>query len=302
MLFAGAPAAAAYLSQRFFAAAPDAETLGSVPVWRVAGELARRRPEVDLVVARLDRVSAALALDESYVAVPEWVGAQAPVPADVAGFCRQSKSLSHNLGRARRAGIQPEVSHAAADFDEFYDRFYLPFTRRRHGAENVVSNRARLRRCFRQGGIMWIRHGEERFAGLLFRTRGRSLDLVVIGMADEPFDPRREGAAFALVFHLFEHARRLGCTIVDFGISRPSLRDGLLLNKARWGARIVPSRTTFYELSLSWDQLGAPLVDFLARTPLIFRQADGLAALWGPQAEPASAPPATCSEAFGGST
>ena len=208
-----------------------------------------------------------------------------PCPPTSRGSVDKSKSLSHNLGRARRAGIQPEVSHAAADFDEFYDRFYLPFTRRRHGAENVVSNRARLRRCFRQGGIMWIRHGEERFAGLLFRTRGRSLDLAVIGMADEPFDPRREGAAFALVFHLFEHARRLGCTIVDFGISRPSLRDGLLLNKARWGARIVPSRTTFYELSLSWDQLGAPLVDFLARTPLIFRQADGLAALWGPQAD-----------------
>jgi hypothetical protein len=282
MLFAGAPGAAAYVAQRFFAEEPAAEPLGQVPVWRLADALARHRAAVDLVVARLDRVSSALMLDASYVAVPEWIGAHAPVPPDARQFCRDRDSLSHNLKRVERAGYQPCVSHAAADFGAFYDRMYVPFLRRRHGPESIVTNRARLRRCFRQGGVMWALRGGERVAGLLFRTRGRTLDLVALGTVDGALDPARDGGLFALDLFLFEHARTLGCTVVDFGGSRSSPSDGLLLFKARWNARLVAGRTTFYDLCLSWDRFGPPLLAFLARTPLIFRQADGLAALWGP--------------------
>lgn len=285
VLFAGAPDAAAYVAQRFFAEEPAAESLGQVPVWQLADTLARHRAAVDLVVARLDRLSSALTLDASYVAVPEWVGAHAPVPPDARQFCRDRKSLSHNLRRAERAGYQPCVSYAEADFDAFYDRMFVPFLRRRHGPVSIVTNRARLRRCFRQGGLMWALRGGERVAGLLFRIRGRTLDLVVLGTADGALDPVRDGALFALELFLFEHARPLGCTVVDFGGSRPSPSDGLLLYKARWNPRVVASRTTFYDLCLSWDRFGPALLAFLARTPLIFRQADGLAALWGPAEE-----------------
>jgi hypothetical protein len=129
---------------------------------------------------------------------------------------------------------------------------------------------------------MWALRDGERVAGLLFRTRGRILDLVVLGTAEGALAPVQEGVIFALDLFLFDHARTLGLTGVDFGGSRPSPRDGLLLYKARWGASLAPNRTSFYDLHLAWDRLGPALLAFLARTPLIFRQADGLAALWGP--------------------
>ncbi len=285
VLFAGAPTAAAWLASRFFAAPPARAPLGSIPIWSIAAALARHRDTVDLVVARVDRVSAALALHATPVAVPEWVGTHVPVPTDVATACRRRKSLAHNLTRMRRAGFVPEVSHGAADFAAFYDRMYVPFVERRHGDATVVTHRSRLRRCFRQGGVMWVRRGTERVAGLLFRVRGGTLDLVVIGTAEGALDPLHEGAAFALDVFLFEHARRLGCTTVDFGGSRPSPRDGLLVYKARWDGVVVPNRTTFYDLRLGWQRLTPPVLDFLARTPLIVRQADGFAALWGPASD-----------------
>jgi hypothetical protein len=272
--------AAAYPTHRFFTGEPAREELGAVPLWRLAGELARRRPAVDLVVARLDRVSAALALDASYTAVPEWLGGLAPVPADIQALCRASKSLSHNLARMRRAGFQPLVAHDERDFLDFYDRMYVPFIRQRHGAESVVSNRSRLRRCFRQGGVLWVLQDGKRVAGVIVRNRRPTLDLVVLGTADGDLAAARAGAVFALDYFAFEHARALGCTAVDFGGSHPSPSDGLLLSKARWGVRMVASRTLFWDLCLSWERLTPPLLAFLARTPLIFRQADGLAALW----------------------
>ena len=280
VLFAGVPASAAYLARRFFAREPVATPVATVPSWRVGGELARRRARVDLTVARLDRTTAAFALDDSWVLVPEWVGARSPIPEDVVALCRRSKSLANNLARMRRAGFRPAVSHAPEDFDHFYERMYLPFTRDRHDAEAVVTDRARLRRCFRQGGIMWAMRGDERIAGLLYRVRARTFDLIVLGTAEGARGPLADGAIFALDLFLFEHARTLGCTVLDFGGSRPSPRDGLLAYKARWDARIGATRATFYDLALWWPRWTPALRAFFARTPLLVRQGDGLAALW----------------------
>jgi hypothetical protein len=270
---------APYLPARFFAADPVREELGVVPVWRLRAELARRRDDVDLVIARVDTVSAAVAVDASYARVPEWVGARAPVPDDPWAYCRGRKSFLHNVTRVRRAGFTVAHARTPADFEAFYTGMYAPFIRRRHGDEGVVSDRPRLRRCFNQGGILWALRDGERVAGALYRTRGRTIDLVVVGTADGALGPVHDGAAFALDLFMFEHARRLGCTVLDFGGSRPSPRDGLLLYKARWNADLVPGRTTFFDLATYWRGLGPALLACLARTPLVIRQADGLAAL-----------------------
>lgn len=279
LLFAGPRGAAAYLTNRFFVDAPTAEPRGDVPIWRLRAALAHHRADVDLVVARLDRLSARLVVDDSYVAVPEWVGALAPVPDDPWEFCRHSTSLMNNRARALRAGFERRVSHDLREFETFYDRMYVPFIRALHGDEAAVSNRARMRRCFRQGGLVFAERAGQPAMGALYRTRGTTLDLVVLGTPDGDLAPRADGAAFALELFVFEHARALGCTTVDFGGSRPSPSDGLLAYKARWGSHITATRSMFYDLALGWQRLTPALLAFLAKTPLIIRQADGLAAM-----------------------
>jgi hypothetical protein len=279
VLFAGPESGAteSYVAHRFFAAPPTREHLDAVPIWKLGATLARRRADVDLVVARLDQISARLALGDGYVAVPEWVGALAPVPEDAREFCRRSNSFANNLNRAVRTGLAARVSHDLREFDDFFDRMYVPFTRALHGAEAALSNRARMRRCFRQGGLVFAERAGKASMGALYRTRGSTLDLVVLGTPDGDLTPRRDGASFALELFVFEHARAIGCTHVDFGGSRPSPADGLLVYKARWGSRVMTTRSMFYDLSLCWDRLTPALLAFLATTPLVFRQADGLA-------------------------
>ena len=286
VLTAGTSRFADELARAAFREPPTATALGTVPIWRLRREIARRRADVDLVVVRLDRVSAALALGSGYVAVPEWVGASAPVPEDLGRFCARSKSLHANAARARRAGFRMVVSHDLADFDHFYERMYVPYLRRRHGAAAMVSNRARLRRCLRQGALLFADRDGTRVAGALVRRRGAMLDLVVIGTAGGELDALASGAVFALDVFVLEYARTLGCGRLDFGGSRPSPLDGLLVYKARWGAQVIDSRTTFYDVHLWWSRLGPAVLDLLTRMPVIVREPDGLAAVW---ARPSSA-------------
>jgi len=288
VLVAGESRLAADVAAAAFRGTPTLTALGTVPLWRLRRELARRRADVDLVVARLDRLSAALALDGGWIAVPEWVGGSAAVPADPWRFCAGSNSLQANAARARRAGFAAEVSHDLGDFAAFYEGMYLPFAQRRHGAATLISNPSRLRRCMRQGALVYVVQDGVRVAGGIVRHRGAVLDLVVLGTAGGDLAALPSGALFALDVFVFEHARTLGCSHLDFGGSRPSPLDGLLLYKARWGAEVVDSRTTFYDVHLWWPRLGRPVRDVLARQPLVVRDPDGLAALWAdePSARP----------------
>ena len=278
MLFAGAPAAAAYLSRRFFAAAPAAETLGSVPVWRLAGELA----------AAAERSTSSS-------------------PASTASRrARARRVVCRGAGVGRRAGPRARRRRAVLSREKSFttsrSRLSGPAYHRSCRMPRPISTSSSIgstcpapastrrgeRReqprapppLFRQGGIMWIRHGEERFAGLLFphpwtqlgpgsdRHGGRALRPAARGRClRSRIPPLRACAAIRVHDRRFRHlaavvARRSPAQQGAVGSAYRAEPDDLL------------------RLSLSWDQLGAPLVDFLARTPLIFRQADGLAALW----------------------
>ena len=255
-----------------------------MPIWRLRAALARRRASVDLVVARLDRLSATLALDASYVAVPEWVGARAPVPDDARQFCRAQQEPCHNMARGRRAGLRPEVSHELRDFDDFYDRMYVPFVRAGSTAtEAVVSNRAAHATLLsprrpRVGG----RDGAAGVAGVLYRTprddprsgRARHAPTAISRRARDGRGLRARALRLRARPRARLHGGRLR-RLAPVTDRRPARLQGALGLRAS-----STNRTMFYDLCLAWDRLTPPLLAFLTRTPLIFRQSDGLAALW----------------------
>src|SRR5258705_458605 len=172
------------------------------------------------------------------------------------GRCCHSRTVACpsrcGADRARRGGPEPPPSPGAEG-------------PRPPRPEAGLSNRARMRRCFRQGGLVFAERAGKPSMAALYRRRGATLDLVVLGSPDGDLAPRRNGVSFALELFVFEHAHALGCTTVDFGGSRPSPADGLLAYKARWGSRIVTTRSMFYDLALGWDRLTPVLLAFLAK-------------------------------------
>ena len=278
MLAAGTEPWVSYLAARFFAGTPQREALDRVSIWRLPRLLRTLRPAADLTVVRVDRLSARLLFDDDYLTVPEWVGTRLLMPVDLALLAKRSNSVADDIRRTRRDWPQCDISGPEA-FDDFYRRMYLPYIRMRHGPRTHVRSASSLRQAVRHGGILWVCDAGKRVAGGVFERNGGKLDWVAIGVADGNVEWLKKGAVAALYFHLIDYARQHGCTQIDLRGSRPSLADGLLRYKRKWGAVLYERRDVFWSTLVHWNRLDGAVVQFLSHTPLIFRHGDALSAV-----------------------
>ena len=59
--------------------------------------------------------------------------------------------------------------------------------------------------------------------------------------------------------------------LIDLRGARPSLADGLLRYKAKWGGELYDKRDGAYSWLVHWNRLDGAVADFLAHSPLVFR-------------------------------
>src|SRR3990170_3106807 len=280
LLVAGAEQGLDYMTSRFFDGDYQREIVDKVPLWNLARTLKHLRTSAELTIVRLDRLSARLFFDADYLAVPECVGSTLAVPEDLAKLTRGNTSLKSDLRIVRRNKLTPEVSKAEEDFDEFYYTMYVPFIRKRYGKQAVIRNVYWMRRAFSQGGLIWVRQDSQRISGVIFRRRGQVLQSLAMGTANGEWALLKAGADIATDLFIVKHAKKLGCKFIDFGGSRPSLNDGVLRYKRKWGINLIEKPDIWYDFLVHWNSFNGVVASFLSRTPLIFRDHDGLSAIY----------------------
>lgn len=281
LLIVGEEPWAHYLPRRFFAGEPTREMLGRIGMRELPGFLNRLRPSVDLTIARVDRLSGRRIFTKEYLAVPEWVGTRLVVTGDLERHVRSGGSIRRDMTLVRRHGYQPVLSDGREDLDTFYDSFYTPFSHGRHGELTAVRAVRDLRRRVRRGGILWLQRDGRRVAGILFEAKEDTVDLLALGTLAGDLELVKEGAVAALYYFIINLAQQRGCRVVDFRGSRPTLSDGLLRYKSKWGAHLHEKTDSYYDLFVRWSRPSDVVKEFLARTPLIFRDEGGLSALVG---------------------
>ncbi|MFZ1744923.1 MAG: hypothetical protein WAU17_03315 [Nitrospirales bacterium] len=279
IVVAGLQPWADYLPRRFFACAPRREVVGSVPVWALPSFLKRLAVDADIIVARIDRVSARLFFEDGYLVVPESIGCRLSLPVDLDKLAQASRSVKEDLGMLRREGFTMEVSHREADCEAFYSSMYLPFVQKRHGEFAVIHKVHQLRRKFRRGGLIWLRRGDQRIAAALFEREGEVFRGVALGTAGGDLSLMKQGALAALYIFEIKCAQEGRCTSIDFGGTPPILNDGLLRFKRKWGVQLMDEHQTPYDYLVRWERPNEQVLNFLADVPLIFRNHGHLAGL-----------------------
>ena len=279
MLVAGHDPWVSYLPSRFFVGEPQRELVGNVSPWELPALLDRLRTSADLTIARMDRLSARIWFGHDYLAVPEWVGTRLSVPDDLDKLMRSGGSLRRDMTLIRRHKFLPLVTRGSEDFETFYHSMYVPFTRTRHGELVFMRKPHDLRHRLGRGGILWMLRDGQRVAGMQFERKCQTLDLLALGTVNGDLAHVRDGAIAALYYHVIRLARELGCTMVDFRGSRPSLSDGLLRFKRKWGITLYDRTDMYYDLLVRWNGVNGVVKDFLSHTGLIFRDEGRLSAI-----------------------
>jgi hypothetical protein len=270
-----------YLPNRFFSSEPACELLATASLRQLRGLLDRFRQKVDLTIVRVNRWSESRLFRYTRLTVPEWVGMNLAVPGDLGQFARSGSSLKSDLALVRRYGYRPLVARSAKEFDIFYHSVYVPFLRSRYGELAFIQNYHDMERRLSSGGILWVERKGERVAAGVFELKSRTLCLYALGTMKGDFAPVKEGALSALYYFLIQFARDHGFTEFDMRGSRPSLHDGLLRYKRKWGASLYDMKDCYYDLLVGWEDPNQIVREFFTHTPLIFRENGRLSALVG---------------------
>jgi hypothetical protein len=280
VLVVGTAPRAHYLAEIFLQASSTGTPLGAVPLWALPRTLEQLAGSVDLVVARVGPRWARLLFGHHYLCVPEWVDQWLTVPDDPDSLCRgkHGKSLRKAIRRAHEHGITFQVSHSDADLEEFYHQYHVPFARHHFGQHARIDNRRILRRLFRQGGLIWALHNDQRVAASVYTRQGAMLRLVTFAMVTGKPNLTELGVHTALNWFEIQHAHDLGCREIHFGGARGLLTDGVLRHKRKWQTRLVERRQSYLYL-LHWQTLNPSVLALLAAAPLVILDRGNLSAV-----------------------
>jgi hypothetical protein len=267
-----------YLPARIFSGVPEREPLGSFPIWNLERRLNALRSGTDLMIIRADRISAKLFFRQAYLIVPAWVDMILRLPKDPATLARGNKNVKQDIRAIRREKFELTESSQGSDFDFFYESLYVPFIVRRFEQFASLRDAHRLRRRFQRGAILWVCRNGDPLTGMLVERRKDTLHVWAIGVLNGDLDIVKEGAEAALYWHVVNFAYRGGYARIQFGGVRPSLNDGLLRYKRKWGATLVEKPDNHYDFLIAWDQWNPSVAGFFSENPLIYR-ASGFSAI-----------------------
>jgi hypothetical protein len=190
---------------------------------------------------------------------PSWVSQEIRAPDGgllaVPGAVRKEA-----LRLSRREAYEVDFSRDGESIDAFYRDYYRPYVTQRFGTGALVVDLDRFRAVSRDMSLARLSAGGAWIAGMLFRISGATLHLGWFGSRTQP---ARAGASEVLDVRVIEHAAAAGARRAVLGHSRPSLADGVVRYKARFGAEIrmprFPQRVVGIDLRRPAPEVAAAL-------------------------------------------
>jgi hypothetical protein len=284
MLLAGEERWSRYFLQRFHGQHWTREELGSFRAWEIPRILTRHASNADIVIARLDTFSTNLLTMPNFLRVPEWVRMVAKVPGS--NKCFTSHSAKEDLRSIKKNGLSWRISHDPLELRRHLDRDYYPYTRLRHGEDAYVQPSAVLRKAFKDGGLLVVEINSQPVAGLIFEKRGSTMQIWTMACSESDESLLSKRAMAAVYAFSFEYARSTGLDFVDMRGCRPCPADSLFFVKQKWGSQVHEHGELAFEFLVHWHAANERVLEFLEKTPLIFRENENLSVIGTAQGEP----------------
>jgi hypothetical protein len=268
-----------FLPNRFFASTPEQVSLGKVSILQLPRRLRELRATADLTAVKLDRVLIKVLFKADYLRVPEWMRSSMPIPESVEKVASGHNSLRQDLRLIRKHQLRFIESHSEKDLEEFFNTMYRPHGLGRHGPSAQLRSFVSVQHAIERGALLWITCEGHKVAGVVLEFKNRRMILAALGAAGGDEGLMKKGVLAATYYFSIRFGQAHGCPTVDFGGTRPSLQDGLLRYKRKWGAVIDPKPLNPFDTLVWWPVVNPSVAALLKTTPLVFRDHSALSAL-----------------------
>ena len=247
----------AYLTELMYGEYQSADAGLNRNPYRAQSWVRRYRAGADLVVLDLPWPACRLIARRGFMALPPWINMVIPLAdtweAVVARWSKNTKAV--DLRRIRKHQLHFRTTAAEAEFRAFYHKMYVPYVKQRFGDAAFIEPEAKIVSIHEFGELIQVLRDDRVVAAGVLIQAGGSLGFPWIGMPVD-VDPRTLDGAFAgLYYFIVRLAYERGCEEVDCFTNRPSLSDGVLRYKRKWGARLSGSDRLNGQILLS------PVVD-----------------------------------------
>lgn len=261
----------AYLIELLYSEHEDAIQATDVNPWRARTWCEKFQSEVDLVVLDLPWPVCRFVKKDGFLTLAPWVNMVIPIgdtwEAVVGRWAKNVKG--EDLRRIRKHQLNYRMVDSEQAFRDFYHSFYVPYVTMRFGDAVFIEPEAKIVSIHEYGEIIEIIRGDTVIAaGILIDVDG-SLGFHWTGIPTDIDPPMRDGAFAALYYFIVRLAYERGCDEVDCFTSRPTLSDGVLRYKRKWGGILSGCDTLNGQILLKPMRSNRAVTTFLRQHPPI---------------------------------
>lgn len=218
--------------------------------------------------------------DFRFIAVPAWIKQRLRIaPEWQTQLAEMRRNTRQEVARVlRKHAYESRLVCTEAAFTDFHDRLYVPYMTQRFREGAVLVPRERFLNECRRGAVLQLSYQGSIIGAALLRRTADTLAIVWSAPdVHREFDGLK-GISDALDYFSLLCAHRAGCRWLDFGPSRPDLRDGTLRYKRRWGTELTAGRVS--QATIRWACAGRHPAEgaFLTRHAFISRRGSTLQA------------------------
>jgi hypothetical protein len=244
---------------------------GRTWLWKLAKLIEKKDTDYSFVIVQVDKSNLNLLKSPNWFFIPDWVIGEINTPLDE--IVTKNSSIKSDLRRIRKHSLHYEVTQDPHLFDEFYHNMYVPHITKAHFSNAYIMSYDYMRAEFQNSELLLVKKQEKRIAGILIAYE-EVPRLWSLGVRDSNPEYIKDGAVGALFYYSLLYLKGKGYSTINFGLSRPFLRDGVLQYKRKWTQRIVG--TTSYGYALKVLNYTDPAKAFLQKNPFIFESHEEL--------------------------
>jgi len=177
--------------------------------------------------------------------------------------------------KIRKYNLTYEIIKDKSAINDFYEKFYLPYTTKRHGEEAFIEDLSAIGELSPSSFIMAVMENGVIVCEAQFIKSGESLALMRLGLLEGKMKYRPHGVIGAVYYFGILEGQKMKCRYLDLGGTRPFLTDGLTQFKLGLGAEFTPDYSQSNEyLWLGVNANSIVAKEFIKNNPVMHLNSD----------------------------